>query len=215
MQTQIPNSGLYLRMGHVQNNEGPTGGSWLGGDYYYGAMIGITHGPFNGYVGYGFSNPATTNLTLLNIPTSQQTFTIEADYTLKLGEGAVNVGGMYNNYTGENSLMWDPSAIMCVGTTPVVAGVGTAGQRSSSRTRPRCRSRRCGAGFAPLTRVGGAPVTGYYLSAAEQQPDDHGNQRSRRCCRQPHGAGRQLHDPRFGRQQPDRHARRSLDLHLR
>ncbi len=170
VQTQIPTSGIYLRMGHVQNNEGPTGGSWLGGDYYYGAMIGITKGPLNGYVGFGYGNAAATNQTLLNVPNTAQTFTVEADYTLKLGAGAVNVGGMYNNYTGENSLMWDPSAIACVGTTPIVAGVGTAGQTKFFANTAAVPFAGCGAGFTPLTRVGGAPVTGYYLSAQNNNP---------------------------------------------
>jgi hypothetical protein len=160
-QISIPTSGLYLRLGHVQVNEGPAGGSWLGGDYFWGAFLGITNGPLNAYVGYGVGNAAVTNNTLDNIPTSVQKFVIEADYSFNIGKGLFNVGGMYMNYTGDNSNMWDPSAVLCTG-----AG-GTNRIFANTAAVPFTT---CGVGFAPLTFSNGAPITGAYLSAANNNP---------------------------------------------
>jgi guanyl-specific ribonuclease Sa len=170
IQTQNPNSGLYLRVGHVQNNEGPTGGSWLGGDYYWGAQLGMTSGNFNGYVGYGVGNSAVTNATLDNIQVQDQRFTAEADYTFKVGKGAVNLGLMYANYTGTDNNLWDAAAVLCTGTTPVVAGVGTVGQTKFFANTKAVPFTTCGAGFAPVTFTNGAPITGYYLSPQANNP---------------------------------------------
>jgi hypothetical protein len=160
-QMSIPTSGMYLRVGHVQTNEGPAGGYWIGGDYFWGAFLGITSGPFNAYVGYGVGNAAVTNNTLDNIPNSNQKFVVEADYSFKVGKGNFNVGGMYMNYTGGNSNLWDPSAVLCTG-----AG-GTSRIFANTAAVPFTT---CGAGFAPVTRVGGAPITGAYLSPANNNP---------------------------------------------
>jgi hypothetical protein len=166
IQTSIPNSGIYLRAGHVQNNEGPTGGSWLGGDYFWGAMLGMTKGNFNGYIGAGTGNSAATNTSLDNSPYTAQTFVAEADYTVPItSKFAVNVGAMYTNLTGYSSLEWDPSAVICTGATGATryfantAAVpfttcGTATSGGVTQT------------LNPLTYANGAPITGAYLSAA-------------------------------------------------
>jgi hypothetical protein len=160
-QISIPTSGMYLRLGHVQTNEGPAGGYWIGGDYFWGAFLGITNGPFNGYVGYGVGNAAVTNNTLDNIPTSVQKVVVEADYSFKVGKGNFNLGGMYTLTTGDNSNSWDPSAVLCTG-----AG-GTSRIFANTAAVPFTT---CGAGFAPITRVGGSPITGAYLSPANNNP---------------------------------------------
>jgi len=172
IQTQIPNSGIYLRAGHVQNNEGPAlGTGFLGGDYYWGGQLGITHGTFNAYVGYGFGNGANTNLVINNDPYPEQAFTAEADNTFKLSKDfSINLGVMYANYTGYSMLAWDPSAVECIGTTAVVAGVGTVGQTRFFANTMAVPFATCGAGFAPVTYASGAPITGYYLGTGNNNP---------------------------------------------
>jgi hypothetical protein len=165
-QVSIPNSGLYLRAGHVQNNEGPSGGSWLGGDYYWGVMLGMTKGNFNGYIGAGVGNSASTNNTLDNSPYTAQNVTIEADNTFPItSKFSVNVGAMYTNYTGYSSLEWDPSAVICTGANGATryfantaavpfTSCGTATSGGVTQT------------LMPLIYANGAPITGAYLSAA-------------------------------------------------
>jgi hypothetical protein len=166
IQTSIPSSGIYLRVGHVQNNEGPTGGSWLGGDYYWGAMLGITKGNFNGYIGAGVGNSAATNNTLDNSPYTAQNITVQADYTFPISHKfSVNLGAMWTNYTGYSSSEWDPSAVICAGANGATrffantAAVpfttcGTATSGGVTQT------------LAPLTYANGTAITGAYLSAA-------------------------------------------------
>jgi len=169
IQTSIPNSGIYLRAGHVQNNEGPTGGSWLGGDYYWGAMLGVTKGNFNGYIGAGVGNSAATNSSLDNEPYTAQNVTIQADYTIPVtSKFSVNVGAMYTNYTGYSSSEWDPSAVICTG--PASAGTPTRYFANTAAVPfTSCGTATSGGvttTLTPLTFVGGAPITGAYLSAA-------------------------------------------------
>lgn len=159
-QQSIPNSGLYLRVGHVQNNEGPMASGWLGGDYYWGAQFGMTKGPFNAYVGYGKGNSASTNLLLDNIPDANNKLTVEADYTFHAGKSAINVGGMYNLYTGSQMTEWDPSAVICTSATATRYFANTAAVPFTS----------CGAGFSPISYTNGAPVTGAYLSPQANNP---------------------------------------------
>jgi hypothetical protein len=165
-QVSIPTSGIYLRAGHVQNNEGPTGGSWLGGDYYWGVMLGMTKGNFNGYIGAGVGNSAATNQALDNSPYTAQNITIEADYTFPISHKfSVNLGGMYTNYTGYSSSEWDPSAVTCTGANGATrffantaavpfttCGTATSGGVTQTLT--------------PLTYANGTAITGAYLSAA-------------------------------------------------
>jgi S-layer homology domain len=165
-QVSIPTSGIYLRAGHVQNNEGPTGGSWLGGDYYWGVMLGMTKGNFNGYIGAGVGNSAATNQALDNSPYTAQNITIEADYTFPISSKfSVNLGGMYTNYTGYSSSEWDPSAVTCTGANGATrffantaavpfttCGTATSGGVTQTLT--------------PLTYANGTAITGAYLSAA-------------------------------------------------
>jgi hypothetical protein len=165
-QVSIPNSGIYLRAGHVQNGEGPTGGSWLGGDYYWGAMLGMTKGNFNGYIGAGVGNSAATNLALDNSPYTAQNITIEADYTFPITtKFSVNLGAMYTNYTGYSSSEWDPSAVICTGANGATryfantaavpfTSCGTATSGGVTQT------------LTPLTYANGTAITGAYLSAA-------------------------------------------------
>ncbi len=166
IQTSIPNSGIYLRAGHVQNNEGPTGGSWLGGDYYWGVMLGITKGNFNGYIGAGVGNSASTNNALDNEPYTAQNMTIQADYTFPIAPRAsINLGAMYTNYTGYSSSEWDPSAVICTGANGATryfantaavpfSTCGTATSGGVTQT------------LTPLTYANGTAITGAYLSAA-------------------------------------------------
>jgi hypothetical protein len=160
-QQSIPSSGLYLRLGHVQMNEGNVGSGWLGGDYFWGGMLGITNGAFNGYVAYGVGNAATTNNTLDNIPGPSDKFTAEADYTIRAGKGTINVGGMYMLDTGLPMSEWDPAAVICT---------GAGGQTRYFANTAAVPFTTCGAGLAPITYANGAPITGAYLSAAANNP---------------------------------------------
>lgn len=169
IQLQSPKSGMYLRTGHIQNNEGPTGGNWMGGDYYWGVMAGITHGPLNAYVGYGVGDSAATNGALLGTPYSSQDFTVEADYTITLAPKVnVNIGGMYANYTGQSSVMWDPRAVMCNGTG------AAAGQTRFFANTAAVPFTNCGTGGGAVwttpTYATGTPIEGYYLSPAANNP---------------------------------------------
>jgi hypothetical protein len=164
IQLQNPNSGLYLRTGHIQNNEGPTGGSWLGGDYFWGVMAGWTHGNFNGYFAYGVGDSANTDLALLGIPYPSQNITAEADYTFVITPKMnVNLGVMYNNYTGQGSLGWDPSAVVC-------NGPGGTYRFFANTTAVPFTS--CGGGpaWTTPTYATGTPIEGYYLSPANNNP---------------------------------------------
>jgi len=173
-QVSIPKSGIYFRAGHVQNNEGPTGGSWLLGDYYWGAQIGMTKGNFNGYVGAGVGNSTSTNTVQENIPNQVQEFVIEADYTFPVtNKFSVNVGGDYVVLTGENSQEWDPQAITCVGANGALAYVAT----TAAQTGNGCGSvTATGRGYlptpalTPVAYVNGAPVQGAYLSQINNSP---------------------------------------------
>jgi hypothetical protein len=160
-QMSIPQSGLYLRLGHVQTNEGPAGGYWLGGDYFWGGMLGLTSGNFNGYVAVGAGNAANTNLLLDNIPNSVGKLVVEADYSFKVGKGNFNLGGMYTLTTGDNSNQWDPAAVLCTG-----AG-GTSRIFANTAAVPFTS---CGVGFTPITYANTAPITGAYLSPANNNP---------------------------------------------
>ncbi len=134
IQTSIPNSGIYLRAGHIQNNEGPTGGSWLGGDYYWGAMLGVTKGNFTGYIGAGVGNSATTNNTLDNSP-----------YTAKTSRSKPII-------RSRSRLSFRSILVPCGVTTPATARVNgirrrssapvRTARRASSQTPRQCRSRR-------------------------------------------------------------------------
>ncbi len=106
LQQSLPKSGLYLRAGHLQQSEGPVGLTWLGGDYFWGAMLGISHGPLNAYLTYGVGNAAVTNNSFYNVPVSEQVITAEADYSFNVGRGSLNVGGLYTNYTGVSVNAW-------------------------------------------------------------------------------------------------------------
>jgi hypothetical protein len=165
-QLSIPQGGEYIRIGHIQTNEGPQTNYWIGGDYFWGAMLGITNGPFNAYVAAGAGNAAVTNQTLDNIPTSVGKFVAEADYSFKVGKGNVNVGGFYMMYTGDNANQWDSSAVMCTG-----AG-GTSRLFANTAAVPFTS---CGAGFTPITYANGAPITGAYLSPANNYPTPTGS----------------------------------------
>ncbi len=166
IQTSIPNSGVYLRAGHIQNNEGPTGGSWLGGDYYWGAMLGVTKGNFNGYIGAGVGNSASTNNALDNEPQTAQNVTIQADYTIPLARRAsVNIGAMYTNYTGYSSNEWDPSAVICTGANGATRYFANTAAVPFST----CGTATSGGvteALNPLTYANGTAITGAYLSAA-------------------------------------------------
>jgi hypothetical protein len=162
IQTQNPNTGWYLRTGHVQNNEGPTGAGWLGGDYYWGVMLGITKGAFNGYIGYGTGDSAASNLAQLGSPYPSQNFTVEADYSFNLARLNVNVGGMYSNYTGQSSSQWDPSAVLCT---------GPGGGAKYFANTPSSPFVSCGIpGYSTPTYATGTPIEGYYLSPAANNP---------------------------------------------
>jgi hypothetical protein len=161
IQLQNPNTGWYFRTGHVQVNEGPTGGSWLGGDYFWGAFLGITKGPFNAYVGYGFDNSAATNLSLLGIPYPSQNFVAEADYSFNLSRLNINIAGMYSNYTGQSSSNWDPSAVLCTG------ALGAAKYFANTQSSPFTT---CPAGYTTTTYATGTPIEGYYLSPQANNP---------------------------------------------
>jgi hypothetical protein len=177
IQYQNPSTGMYLRTGHIQNNEGPTGGGWNGGDYYWGAMLGITKGPFNGYIGYGVGDSAASNLALLGvgvcgnvtcaatgIPNTgfpSQNFTVEADYSFNLAKLNVNLGAMYANYVGQSSLNWDPSAVVCT---------GALGATKYYANIPSAPFTTCPAGYVTPTYATGTPIEGYYLSPANNNP---------------------------------------------
>ena len=169
IQTSIPNSGIYLRAGHIQNNEGPTGGSWLGGDYYWGAMLGVTKGNFNGYIGAGVGNSAATNGTLDNSPTTAQNMTVQADYTIPIARRtSVNVGAMYTNYTGYSSSQWDPSAVICTGPSSVGSPVRYFANTAAApfTTCGTATSGGVTTTLTPLTYANGTAITGAYLSLA-------------------------------------------------
>ena len=164
IQQSIPNSGVFLRVGHVQMLNNPSAPLFLGGDYFWGAMLGINKGPFGGFIAYGTGNSATTNLTLDNTPYTHGKFFAEADYTFKVGSGKILVTGMYQNYAGGNSTLWDPAAVICTG-----SGATAGGSRFFANTAA-VPFTSCGVGYTPITYTNGAPITGAYLSQANNNP---------------------------------------------
>ena len=160
IQTSIPNSGLYLRVGHVQNNEGPSTGGFIGGDYYWGGQLGITKGPFNAYIGYGFPTPPppTTPSTTRRIPArpSRSKPTTRSTWA-RVRQHRRDVQQLHRLQLDQ----WDPSAVLCNG-----AG-GTQRYFANTAAVPFTT---CGAGFTPVTYTNTAPITGYYLGAAANNP---------------------------------------------
>jgi hypothetical protein len=164
LQQSIPNSGLYLRVGHLQMVSNPYSPVFLGGDYFWGAMLGISKGPFGALISYGTGNSAATNLTLDNTPYTHGKLFAEADYTFHFGGGQILVTGMYQNYTGGASTLWDPSAVICTGT-----GANAGGSRYFANTAA-VPFTTCGAGYSPITYTNGTAITGAYLSQAANNP---------------------------------------------
>jgi hypothetical protein len=160
LQQSLPGSGLYLRVGHIQVNEGKES-AWLGGDYFWGGMLGITKGPLNAYVAYGVGNATNTNNTLNNIPAPVQKLVAWADYGFRVGHGVVNLGGLFMNYTGLPQSEWDPAAVICT---------GAGGQTRYFANTAAVPFTSCGAGLTPITYANGAPITGAYLSPAANNP---------------------------------------------
>jgi hypothetical protein len=133
--------------------------------------LGITHGPLNGYVGYGFGDAAATNFTLNNTPYSDQEFVAELDYTIKLSNQLnVNLGGYYSNYTGYAGVQWDPAAILCVG--PAGANASSTRYFANTAGSPfvSCNPDGKSPGFTPLVYHNGTPITGYYLGTVANNP---------------------------------------------
>ena len=163
IQWQNPTSGLYLRTGHIQNDEGQSGAGWMGGDYFWGVRAGYTHGPFNAYFAYGVGDSANTNLALLGTPYSSQNLVAEADYTINFSHKFnANIGLMYANYTGQSSNQWDPKAVVCNGPG------GTYRFFANTAAAPFTN---CGLpGWTTPTYATGTPIEGYYLSPAANNP---------------------------------------------
>jgi hypothetical protein len=145
--------GVYVKVGKMQEDEGPKmviSSSWALTDYVNGARIGFRNAAFNAYVGYGFDDPAASNVLLYGESGSQQTVFGEADY--QLDHGRTDIGATYSNYVSSHQILYDPYAINCTNgkIVPLYHGQQyTAGQ--------------CGAGGAPITYPGAAnPITGAY-----------------------------------------------------
>jgi hypothetical protein len=164
IQQSIQNSGVFLRVGHLQMATNPEIPLFLGGDYFWGGMLGISKGPLGAFIAYGTGNSAATNLALDNVPYAHGKLFAETDYTFHVGHGQILVTGMYQNYTGGNSTLWDPSAVMCTG-----AGATAGGARYFANTKA-VPFTSCGPGYSPITYTNGAPITGAYLSQANNNP---------------------------------------------
>ena len=170
--------GIYVKVGKFSQDEGPKqtrDTSWGLSDYVNGVRVGYRNAQLNAQVGYGFEDTAAQQNLLFGLPFSSQAMWAQADYQIDK-KGHTDIGGYYLNYSGFHQVVYDPYAVMCLGTgLPVtVNGVTTTTATSTSKVLPLLANQAytaggCGAGFQPIVygapgASAGLPITGAYLS---------------------------------------------------
>ena len=171
--------GIYAKVGKFVEDEGPKGAqytNWGLSDYVNGVRLGYRTSRFNAQVGYGFEDTAAQQNLLYSLPFSSQVMYGQTDYQLD-AKGRTDVGAYYTNYSGFHQVLWDASAVNCLGTGVVAPGSppGTvAVPRTTSKTLPLLAGQTftaggCGLGYTPVVygapgTSAGLPVTGAYLT---------------------------------------------------